>query len=143
MAFVLEHTAKIALQLKELCRIKKLEYIGSIADKESHLRLGPIVKKDDFYYLATNSYHYSKNGKIVTVVTFQEFDYNPQKYILISDCPIVITVWNPNIKSESPMIRYAFLEDQLSLAKDIVGSAKYVDILFHNKNMRKESFLKK
>lgn len=152
MGIVFEHKGKKAVfDMKKFCRLKdELTYIGRFANKEtSKIIEGTIIQYNGKFYTnelpfvsGVGSSPADENGMITTTVElFETEEYVPEKCKPVSDCQIRINIWDVEIDDEGPIESYAFYEDQLDDAKEIVKNSKDVDIFFKGNEISREKFL--
>lgn len=153
MGIVFEVKEKKAIfDMKEFCRIKEeLTYVGRFANKEtSEIIQGTIIQYKGKYY--TNEVFLQAGvscspaddeGMITTSVSLFEIDFVPEECKKIDDCPIRIDIWNTAIDDEGPISSYAFYENQLEEAKEVVNSHKDVDIRIDGVKIAREKFLER
>lgn len=150
MAILFELKGKEAIfDMKEFCRLKnELTYIGQFANKEtSKVIQGTIIQYDGKFYTnevpgrAGVSSSADKKGMVTTSVELFETDYVPEECKPLSDCPIRIDIWDTAIDDEGPIASYAFYDNQLEEAKEVVNNNKDVDIFIEGVQIAKKDFL--
>lgn len=152
MGIVFEHKGKKAVfDMKKFCRLKdELTYIGRFANKEtSKIIEGTIIQYNGKFYTnelpfvsGVSSVFLKDEGLVKTTVQlFETEEYVPEKCKPLSDCPICIDIWDVDLDNEAPIESYAFYEDQLDAAKEIVKNSKDVDIFFKGNEISREKFL--
>lgn len=136
--------------MEEFCRYKdELTYIGQFAKKEtSEVIQGTIIQYDGKFYTTEIPFHAgvscvpaAEEGMVITSVELFETDYVPEECKPLSDCPIRISIWNTGIDEEGPIGRYAFYDNQLKEAKEVVSSNEDVDIFVNGERVAKKDFL--
>jgi len=151
MAIVFKLTGKEAVfDMKEFCRLKdELTYVGDkYANKDTgEVIRGSIIQYNNKYYttelpgrsgISSNS----RDGAITTTVElFETNEYIPAECRPISECQVLINVWDVEIDDEAEIASYAFDENQMEKAKSVVKNSKDVDIFFNGKKISKEEFL--
>lgn len=153
MAIVFELKEKKAVDdMKEFCQLKdELTYIGRFANKEtSKVIQGTIIQYNGKFYttelpfIAGISTYKDTDGMVKTTVSLFETDeYVPEECKSVSDCSIRISVWDLKIDDEGPIECYAFYDDQLTEAKEVVNNNKDVDIFLNGEKIAREEFLAK
>lgn len=152
MAIVFKFTGeKAVFDMKEFCRLKEeLTYVGEYANKDTgEVIHGSIIQYDNKYYATElpgrpGISSVCRDGITTTTVElFEANEYVPEKCKPISDFLILIYVWSVKIDDEFPIASYAFDENQLNKAKDVVKCNKDVDIYFKGKKISREEFLAK
>ena len=151
MAIVFKIKEKKAIfDMEEFCRLKKeLTYVGRFANKKtSKVIQGTIIQYDGKFYTnekpfraGVSSGPADEESMITTSVELFETDYVPEECKSVSDCPIHIDIWDTAIDDEGPIERYAFYEDQLEEAKEVVSGNKDVDIFLEDIQIAKKDFL--
>ena len=150
MSIVFELTGKEAVfDMKEFCRLKdELTYVGEYANKDTgEVSWGSIIQYNNKYYTAglpgrPGISSVCRNGITTTTVElFETHDYVPEECRPISECMVLIDVWDVQFDDEAPISTYAFDEKQMEKAKDIVKCNKDVDICFDGKKISREEFL--
>lgn len=151
MAIVFELKGKEAIfDMKEFCRLKdELTYVGRFANKKtSKVIQGTIMQYNGKFY--TNevplrsgvcSFPADEKGMVTTSVELFETDYVPEECKPLSDCPIHIDIWDVDIDDEGPIDRYAFYNDQLEEAKEVVNGNKDVNIFIDGVQIDRKDFL--
>ena len=151
MAIVFEVTGKEEiLDMKEFCRLKEeLTYVGEFANKEtSEIIQGTIIQYDGKFYtnedfLRSGVSWHSKNGMVTTSVQLFKTSYVPEECKPVEDCPIRINIWDTKIDDEGPIDCYAFYDNQLEEAKEIVNKNKDVDIFVDGVQVNRTNFLER
>lgn len=151
MAIVFELKGKEAIfDMKEFCRLKdELTYVGQFANKEtSKVIQGTIIQYNGKFYTnevpfraGVSSSPADEKGMITTSVELFETDYVPEECKPVSDCPIRIDIWDTAIDDEGPIGRYAFYDNQLEEAKEVVNNNEDVDICIEGVQIAKKDFL--
>ncbi|MCI8470842.1 MAG: hypothetical protein HFJ35_05145 [Clostridia bacterium] len=151
MAIVFEVTGKKEIiDMKEFCRLKEeLTYVGEFANKEtSEIIQGTIIQYDGKFYtnedfLRSGVSWHSKDGMVTTSVELFKTDYIPEECKPVSDCPIRINIWDTAIDDEGPIGCYAFYDNQLEEAKEVVNNNKDVDIFVDGVQVNRTNFLER
>lgn len=153
MGIVFELKAnKAILDKKEFCRLKDgLTYVGRFADnKTSEVIQGTIIQYNDKYYSTEIPFRSGisigsadKDGMVTTYVELFEIDYIPEECKPLSDCPIRIYIWDLTFDDEGPICSYAFYNNQLKEAKEVVNVNNDVDIFIDGVQIAREDFLKR
>lgn len=92
---------------------------------------------------------------IKTSVSLFKTNYVPEECKSLADCPIYIKTWDSNNRppclwedsggvnpNEANLLcSYAFYDNQLTVAKEIVARNKYVDIFIKGQQISKKDFL--
>ena len=152
MAIVFEFTGKDAVfDMKKFCRFKEeLAYIGQFANKKtSKVIQGTIIQYDGKFYTnelpgisGVSSSPADEKGMITTSVElFETKEFVPEECKPVSNCPIRINIWNVDIDDEGPIGSYAFYDDQLEEAREVVKRNKDVDIFINDVQIPKRDFL--
>lgn len=152
-ARVFEVTGKAAIfDMEKFCRLNgELTYIGRFANKEtSEVIQGTIIQyKGEFYTTeipfrsGIGSGPADKNGMVTTSVELFKTDYIPEECKPVSDCPIRINIWDTAIDDEGPIGCYAFYDNQLEEAKEVVNNNKDVDIFVDGVQVNRTNFLER
>ena len=152
MALLFELTGKEEISdMKEFCRRKEeLTYVGEFANKEtSKVIQGTIIQYDGKFYTTelprVSGIFFApakEKGMVTTTVSlFEAKDYVPEKCKSISDCPILINIWDTKLDDEGPIYSFAFSDDQLAEARNILNIYEDVDIFKGDVKISREDFL--
>ena len=151
MAIVFELKGKEAIfDMKEFCRLKdELTYVGRFANKEtSEVIQGTVIQYNGKFYTTeipfrsgVGSSPADEEGMVTTSVELFETDYVPEECKPLSDCPILLNVWDVAVDDEGPIGSYAFSSDQLEEAKEVVNGKKDVDIFIDGVQIARKDFL--
>ena len=151
MTNVIELKGKTAiLDIQEFCQLNdKLTYVGRFANKKtSKVIQGTIIKYNGKFYTNEMPFHSGlacspadEEGMVTTSVELFKIDYVPEECKPLSDCPIRIDIWCTAIDDEGPICSYAFYDDQLEDAKEVVNSNEDVDIFIDGMRIAKKDFL--
>lgn len=136
--------------LEEFCRLNdELTYIGQFADKETSLVIpGTILQyKGVFYstesplYAGVSSTPKDENGMVTTSVELFATSYVPEECKPVKDCSILIDIWDLEEDDKAPYESYAFYDNQLEEAKELVESYEEVEIFIEGVKIAKKYFL--
>ena len=151
MAIVFKLKGKEAIfDMKEFCRLKdELTYVGRFANKEtSEVIQGTVIQYNGKFYTTeiplrsrVGSSPSDEEGMVTTSVELFETDYVPEECKPLSDCPILLNVWDVAVDDEGPIGSYAFYSDQLEEAKEVVNNSEDVDIFIEGVQITKKNFL--
>ncbi len=145
------------VDVKDFCEIYNgLSFVGYFANiKTSKIIPGAIVLYNGkFYNIPSVCTGHAANDMVKTYVSLLETDYVPEECKPLTGCSIYIEIWDScrrphciwednggDSNDGNLLCSYAFYDNQLTEAKEIVKDNKYVDIFIKGQPISRKDFL--